>query len=276
MVEFLDSQDKQDRRGFTLIELLVVISIIAMLLAILMPALGMVKEKSRAVLCKSNIKQWGLIHTLYAQDNEGSLTQSVAGSGVNARMAYWPGATMPYYDEAKIRFCPMTKSDQIGNPNDYTGQDYGNTKENWGPLGPSTANTWWDEYPEGSYGINEWCANPPGDTYWGLSSSNAWKNMNVKRANNVPLFMDCAFVDGAPTDNNLPPMQPDNATGWVSMDVFCMDRHNGGIQVVFLDASVRSVTIRELWTLKWNRNFDINNRVSREDFDWTQYSWIKK
>jgi len=56
-------------RGFTLIELLVVISIIALLLAILMPALQRVKEQAKDVACRSNLKQVGLIIYLYLQDN---------------------------------------------------------------------------------------------------------------------------------------------------------------------------------------------------------------
>ncbi len=51
--------------GFTLIELLVVIAIIAMLLAILTPALKKVKDQAREVVCKSNLHQWGLIFMLF-------------------------------------------------------------------------------------------------------------------------------------------------------------------------------------------------------------------
>ncbi|MGE4286803.1 MAG: type II secretion system protein, partial [Phycisphaerae bacterium] len=48
---------KTVEKGFTLIELLVVISIIAMLMAIMMPALGKARESARMTLCKTNLKQ---------------------------------------------------------------------------------------------------------------------------------------------------------------------------------------------------------------------------
>ena len=57
------------RVGFTLIELLVVISIIALLLAILLPSLSMVKEKANNVLCKNNLRQYGLCGEMYLMDN---------------------------------------------------------------------------------------------------------------------------------------------------------------------------------------------------------------
>ncbi|MCK4293286.1 MAG: type II secretion system protein [Planctomycetes bacterium] len=265
------------RGAFTLVELLVVIAVIALLMAILMPALQKVRRMGRATVCRSNVRQWGLIFHLYAQDNESKLPQSIAGGSLTAQEAYWIVSTLSYYKAKDIRMCPSTKV--IRGPVD---RSHGGTLAAWGPFPSGGSGDWWADFDTGSYGLNEWCACPPSDSgsYWGFPAKDAWRTVDAKGANRVPLFLDCVYVDAfplhddGPLDFEPPPYEWQNSWGdWPTnaMRLFCIDRHDGGINGVFLDGSVGKIPLRALWKLKWHRSFDVNGPWTKRHSRWPDW-----
>jgi prepilin-type N-terminal cleavage/methylation domain-containing protein len=81
--------------GFTLIELLVVIAVIALLMAILMPALNLAKKQARATACQMNLHQWAVIWSLYTGDYEGRFPNGTRNVG-GKQFGHWLFAAEPY------------------------------------------------------------------------------------------------------------------------------------------------------------------------------------
>ena len=97
----MDQQMRARSSGFTLIELLVVVSIIALLVSILLPALGKAREQAKAAVCKSNLRTIGLSETLYAADNNDYLVWS-RGDTPNNDGFYWAAQLWAIYNKTSI------------------------------------------------------------------------------------------------------------------------------------------------------------------------------
>jgi len=238
-------------KGFTLIELLVVIAIIAILMGILMPALGRVRKQARAVACQANLKHWGLIFKMYTDDNDGMFYGAWSG-GVLGHV--WIGALRHLYQDVEINFCPSAR--KIGSDN----AEQGGTFEAYGVFSETDSRV---GYPRlaGSYGINDWVGNPaharnPGSIIGDRSMY--WARPDVKQANDIPLFLDAMWLGGMPQDTDTPrPIE--DGVGFASggmMNRYCINRHEGKVNAVFVDFTVRPVRLKGLWRLKWNQQFD--------------------
>jgi len=177
--------DHTDRGAFTLIEMLAVIAVIALLLGILLPALTITKQKSKQLVCQSNLRQLIVANNCYADDNNGSYVRAApAIFAVNKHR--WYGVrenTTEPFDRAKGPLAPYLK-----------GQNLNCTaKVNFKKVPPSQ-----DDYDEGSggYGYNIIYI---GSVIWSNeyedeSLETAAKNTNVRQSSQTLMFADTAMA----------------------------------------------------------------------------------
>jgi prepilin-type N-terminal cleavage/methylation domain-containing protein len=246
----------KSKKGFTLIELLVVIAIIALLMSILMPALGRVKNQAKTTACLANLKQWGLMFAMYTGDNDGfffngQINGADAGTGF-----FWREVMRPYSKDDKMWLCPQATKNR----------GYGNTGGG-GRLPLSKDEAWIadsgvDDDPDiGSYGLNGWIMNPrPGITslYGRSPIEDHWRSSYAKESNNIPVFTGSWWVDSWPRHNDAPPPQGERPSDTVNsneMNRVCVDRHGGFVNCLMMDWTVKKAGLKELWTLKWSRSF---------------------
>jgi len=245
-------------KGFTLIELLVVIAIIALLMAILMPTLQRVKNQAKATKCQAILRQWGLTFSMYTTDNDGKFFRHLLSEHTfDPLLSYC-------HDMNDMLLCPMATRIV---PNQWPMDAWlGDKSAAW-----SFRRFYTIELLRGSYGLNGFVCDPwPEGNPGPITYATLWVTSHVKGPGNVPVLTDCRFSNLWPEDNDTPPEYEDlhppykwSAYGGHRMWLVCTDRHNGGINGLFMDWSVRKVGLKELWTLKWHREFDTAN-------DWTK------
>lgn len=242
------------KRGFTLIELLVVIAIIAVLMAILMPALRRVKEQGRMVSCLATLKQWNIIAAMYTEANDGKFWDSEPG-----QPAYW----FPRYMDDDIKdwktnklwFCPSAQAPII----DENGVQ-APTLNIFNAWGIFTGTGLGRNGIAGSYGINGYCLIPHDlstTTYeGGISVDVGWRTAGGRHAAQVPWWIEALRFDLWPKSTDAPVDNEFAAWSGNLMARCAINRHQGFVNAAFMDWSARKCGIKELWTLKWHKQFD--------------------
>jgi prepilin-type processing-associated H-X9-DG protein len=253
-----------------LIELLVVIAVIALLMAILLPVLGRVRQQAKALQCRANLRQWGHIISMYVQDNEGHLPRGrtggmwfLRGSAPSEENPEKPSICNPV-DTRGVACCPVAVRPGAVKPlgGNTVHEGIEGVFESWrvAYVRGGTLEAWQIIRPgppfAGSYGFNQWLT----WSHFRLSQRIMPQALGadvfaLRERAQIPLLLDCAIPYAQPQADHIPPPKP-SAWGVSEMGRFCIDRHDGQVNGLFLDWSVRRIGLKELWTLKWHGSFN--------------------
>ena len=279
---------QKNKDGFTLIELLVVIGVIAILMAILVPALHKAREQAKQVVCMTNLKQWATLFRYYTDDNQGYYMPGIRGVGGRfSDDECWVHLLKPYYSDIqnptqrnapKLRICPTAKIPQTegGTPPDTAWAI--RERQYPPPLGRGESEGSWPHIwnDVGSYGINWWLGSYKGAD-GNYPSQYKWGKADQEWADNIPVLSDAGFMLARPHHTSIPgpkdgmfEWDPDNG-----MRRVCHNRHYGGVNMCMMDGSVRNIRpLKDLWELKWHREFDTS--WGNANIDWSQYDWLTR
>jgi prepilin-type processing-associated H-X9-DG protein len=127
----------------------------------------------------------------------------------------------------------------------------------------------------GSYGANSWAFQmPPGiDQRGNLKRELMWQKVNVEHASQVPLLADCVWrqVRSEASDSPRVVAPTEYARRHGDMGAFTINRHQGAINVVFMDSSVRKVGLKEIYYLNWHKEFLSQRRGRFSNLRWPRW-----
>lgn len=204
-------------KAFTLVELLVVISIIAMLLAILVPSLARARKYAKKVICLSNMRQMGLVLITYLNDSDNHLPPS--SCHLSDPKKYWLYILNKYSKSPLLYRCPSDKTKVF---------------VNWSrPLTEQPADARWS-----SFALNA-LLDPDCYLYNGIYN----RVIHIKHPEK------CIYISECPEswtnfDHLHPDLweSPDYAKGFVAWD-----RHTGTSNYVFTDGHAENLKFEKTW-----------------------------